>query len=61
MEKIGQELSKKRGEKVYSYIERRYISSYYENNNVPSNYKKNKVQLKSPLLIFFKVFMYVVL
>jgi uncharacterized membrane protein len=61
MEKIGQEIAKKRGEKVYSYIERRYISSYYENNNVPSNYKKNKVQLKSPLLIFFKVFMYVVL
>jgi ABC-type multidrug transport system fused ATPase/permease subunit len=61
MEKIGQELSKKRGEKVYSYIERRYISSYYENNNVPSNYKKNKVQLKSPLLIFLKIIMYVVL
>jgi ABC-type multidrug transport system fused ATPase/permease subunit len=61
MEKIGQELAKKRGEKVYSYIERRYISNYYENNSVPSNYKKNKVQLKSPLLIFFKVIMYVVL
>jgi hypothetical protein len=42
MEKIGQELAKKRGEKVYSYIERRYISSYYENNNVPSNYKKTR-------------------